>query len=52
MMIEAGADQVPEEEMLDAIEFGFEAIKKLCAFEKEIIAAVGKPKREIQLFSR
>lgn len=51
MMIEAGADQVPEEEMLDAIEFGFEAIKKLCAFEKEIIAAVGKPKREIQLFT-
>ena len=51
MMIEAGADQVPEEEMLDAIEFGFAAIKKLCAFEKEIIAAVGKPKREIQLFT-
>ncbi|MCQ2799423.1 MAG: polyribonucleotide nucleotidyltransferase [Bacilli bacterium] len=52
MMIEAGADQVPEEEMLDAIMFGFEAIKKLCAFQKEIIAACGKPKREIQLFTK
>jgi polyribonucleotide nucleotidyltransferase len=35
MMVEAGADQVPEEEMLDAIMFGHEAIKKLCAFEEE-----------------
>ncbi len=52
MMIEAGAAEVPEEEMLDAIMFGFEAIKKLCAFQKEIVAAVGKPKREIQLFTK
>jgi len=51
MMVEAGAAEVPEEEMLDAIIFGHEAIKKLCAFQKEIIAAVGKPKRDIALFT-
>lgn len=50
MMVEAGAAEVPEEEMLDAIMFGFEAIKKLCAFQKEIIAKIGKPKRAIQLY--
>ncbi len=50
MMVEAGAAEVPEEEMLDAIMFGFEAIKKLCAWQKEIIAKIGKPKREIQLY--
>lgn len=51
MMVEAGADQVPEEEMLDAILFGHEAIKDLCAFQEEIIHAIGKPKREIALFT-
>ena len=51
MMVEAGADQVPEEEMLDAIMFGHEAIKKLCAFEEEIIKAVGKAKRHIDLYT-
>jgi len=50
MMVEAGASQVPEEEMLDAIMFGFEAIKELCRFEKKIIAEIGKPKRQIKLF--
>ncbi len=51
MMVEAGADQVPEEQMLDAIMFGHEAIKKLCAFQKEIIAACGKEKRVIELYA-
>ncbi|MBQ2494374.1 MAG: polyribonucleotide nucleotidyltransferase, partial [Bacilli bacterium] len=51
MMVEAGAAEVPEEEMLDAIMFGFEAIKKLCAFQKEIITKIGKPKRDIQLYA-
>ena len=51
MMVEAGADQVPEEEMLDAIMFGFDAIKKLCEFQKEIIAKIGKPKRHIDLYA-
>ena len=51
MMVEAGAAQVPESEMLDAIMFGFEAIKELCRFQKKIIAEIGKPKREIVLFN-
>ena len=50
MMVEAGASQVPEEEMLDAIMFGFEAIKELCRFQKKIIAEIGKSKREISLY--
>ena len=50
-MVEAGAAEVSEEDMLDAIMFGHEAIKKLCAFQKEIIAAVGKVKREIPLYT-
>ena len=51
MMVEAGANQVPEEEMLDAIMFGFEAIKELCRFQKKIIAEIGKPKRHIDLYA-
>ena len=49
-MVEAGAAEVPEEEMLDALMFGHEAIKKLCAWQEEIIKEVGKPKREIELY--
>jgi polyribonucleotide nucleotidyltransferase len=37
--------------MLDAIMFGFDAIKKLCEFQKEIIAKIGKPKRHIDLYT-
>ena len=51
MMVEAGAAEVPEEEMLDAAMFGFEAIKELCRFQKSIIAEIGKPKREISLYA-
>ncbi len=49
-MVEAGADQLSEEEMLDALMFGHEAIKKLCAWQEEIIKEIGKPKREIELY--
>jgi len=51
MMVEAGAAEVPEEEMLDAIMFGFEAIKKLCAFQEKIVAKIGKAKRHIDLYA-
>ena len=50
-MVEAGANELTEEEMLDALMFGHEAIKKLCEFEESIIKEVGKPKREIALYS-
>ncbi|MDY4787734.1 MAG: polyribonucleotide nucleotidyltransferase [Bacilli bacterium] len=49
-MVEAGAKVVSEEDMLEAIMFGHEAIKELIAFEEEIIKAVGKEKREVELF--
>lgn len=50
-MVESSASEVSEEEMLGAILFGHEAIKELVAFEEEIIAKVGKPKREIELYT-
>ncbi|WP_099220960.1 polyribonucleotide nucleotidyltransferase [Listeria costaricensis] len=49
-MVEAGAKEVSEEAMLEAIMFGHEEIKRLCKFQEEIIQAVGKEKREIELF--
>lgn len=50
-MVEAGAAEVKEEDMLDAIMFGHEAIKKLCAFQEEIIKEIGKEKRSVNLYS-
>lgn len=50
-MVEAGAKEVSEEDMLAALMFGHEQIKKLCAFQEEIVAACGKEKREIQLYA-
>ncbi|MBQ7245494.1 MAG: polyribonucleotide nucleotidyltransferase [Firmicutes bacterium] len=47
MMVEAGALEVPEEEMLDAILFGHEEIKKIVEFIEEVVSEIGKPKQEI-----
>ncbi len=44
MMVEAGAQEVPEDVCLDAIMFAHEEIKKLCRFIKEIVAEIGKEK--------
>ena len=49
-MVEAGADQLDEETMLDALMFGHEAVKKLCAWQEEIIKEIGREKREIELY--
>ncbi|PFK25048.1 polyribonucleotide nucleotidyltransferase [Bacillus cereus] len=49
-MVEAGADQVPEETMLEAIMFGHDEIKRLIAFQEEIVQAVGKEKSEVKLY--
>ncbi|MEB5969508.1 polyribonucleotide nucleotidyltransferase [Enterococcus gallinarum] len=48
-MVESGAKEVSEDDMLGALLFGFEAIKELVAFQEEIVAAVGKPKMEVTL---
>ena len=50
-MVESGAKEVSEEEMLGAIMFGHEAIKKLVEFQETIVAKVGKEKREIELYT-
>ena len=50
MMVEAGANEVPEMEMLDAILFAHEEIKKIVAFIEEIVAEVGKPKKDVTLY--
>lgn len=49
-MVEAGANEVPEEVMLEAIMYGHDEIKRLIAFQEEIVAKVGKEKMEIKLF--
>ncbi len=49
-MVEAGALEVPEEVMLEAIMFGHEEIKKLIAFQEEIAAAVGKEKQAVVIY--
>jgi polyribonucleotide nucleotidyltransferase len=50
-MVEADSKEVSEETMLNAILFGHEEIKKLIAFEEEIVAACCKEKMEVPLFT-
>lgn len=50
MMVEAGAQEVPENVMLDAIMFAHEEIKKIVEFIEQIVAEVGKPKMEVELY--
>src|ERR1035437_9725876 len=45
VMVEAGAKQVSEEEVLGAIEFGHECCKKIAAAIRKLVALAGKPKR-------
>lgn len=45
-MVEAGAREASEDDMLEALLFGHEAIKKLIAFEEEVIASIGEEKME------
>ncbi|MCI7221605.1 MAG: polyribonucleotide nucleotidyltransferase [Erysipelotrichaceae bacterium] len=49
-MVEAGAKEVSEEDMLQALMFGHENIKVLCAFQEEIIAKCAKEKMEVSLY--
>ena len=50
MMVEAGANEVPEMEILDAIMFAHEEIKKIVDFINDIVAEVGKPKQDTELY--
>ena len=50
MMVEAGAKEISDEEMVNAILFGHEEIKKQCAFIEQIQKEIGKPKRQMELY--
>ena len=50
-MVESGSKEVSEEEMLEALMFGHEHIKELCAIQKDIISEVGKEKITVELAS-
>ena len=47
-MVEAGAKEVSEEDMLEALMFGHEAVKELCLFQEEIIKEIGEEKMEYE----
>jgi polyribonucleotide nucleotidyltransferase len=49
MMVEAEANEIPEEIMLEAIMFGHEEIKKIVAVQEELVNVAGKPKMEVKL---
>ncbi|KNZ41660.1 polyribonucleotide nucleotidyltransferase [Acetobacterium bakii] len=51
MMVEAGGNEISEAVMLEGILLAHEEIKKICAFQEEIIKAVGKEKKEYVLFT-
>ena len=50
MMVEAGAKELSDDDMVGAILFGHEEIKKQCAFIEEIVAECGKKKLDMELY--
>lgn len=48
-MLEAGADEMPEEVMLSAIEFGHKYIQKIIEFQEKIAKEIGSPKRKLEI---
>ncbi|HBU11304.1 MAG TPA: polyribonucleotide nucleotidyltransferase [Clostridiales bacterium] len=51
MMVEAGASEISEEEMLNAILFAHEEIKKICEFIENIKREIGKPEKQIEVYA-
>src|ERR687890_174002 len=49
LMVEAGANEVPEAEILDALDIAHSAIKQLCAAQRQLQELAGKPKQEIEI---
>jgi polyribonucleotide nucleotidyltransferase len=47
-MVEAGANEIPEAEILDALDIAHAEIKKLCALQRELAARVGRPKKAFE----
>ena len=50
MMVEAGANELTEQEMIGAILYGHEEIKKIVAWIESIVAEVGKAKKEVEIY--
>src|ERR671925_240573 len=48
LMVEAGANEVPEAEILDALDIAHSEIRKLCAIQRELAEKAGKPKQEVE----
>ena len=51
MMVEAGANELSEDVMLKAILFAHEEVKRICAFIEDIKAQIGKPEKEVNLYT-
>ncbi len=49
LMVEAGANEIPEAEILDALDIAHDAIKKLCAAQRELREKAGKAKLEVEV---
>ncbi|HLM51161.1 MAG TPA: polyribonucleotide nucleotidyltransferase, partial [Solirubrobacteraceae bacterium] len=49
LMVEAGADEIPEAEILDALDIAHGEIQRLCALQRELAEKVGKPKLQVQV---
>src|SRR5881296_1228091 len=49
LMVEAGANEVPEAEILDALDIAHQEIKKLCGLQRELAEKAGKPKLEVEI---
>ena len=49
LMVEAGANEIPEAEILDALDIAHENIKKLCAAQRELAEQAGKAKLEVEI---
>src|SRR5258707_12252148 len=47
LMVEAGANEIPEAEILDALDIAHAEIQKLCAAQRELAEKVGKPKLQV-----
>jgi polyribonucleotide nucleotidyltransferase len=51
LMVEAGANEIPEAEILDALDIAHAEIKKLCALQRDLAAKVGKEKKVFETIS-
>jgi polyribonucleotide nucleotidyltransferase len=49
LMVEAGANEIPEAEILDALDIAHDEIKKICAAQRELAEKAGKPKLEVEV---